>query len=64
MHYERKTNKRRGGVLMYIRNDLSYKIQNDLCIADGDREILIIEFLTKSMKIIIVSCCYKPLDDN
>ena len=49
---------------MYIRNDLSYKIQNDLCIADGDREILIIEFLTKSMKIIIVSCCYKPLDGN
>ena len=47
MHYERKTNKRRGGDLMYIKNDLSYKVQNDLCIADGDREILIIEFLTK-----------------
>ena len=26
IHYERKINKRRGGVLMYIRNDLSYKI--------------------------------------
>ena len=64
MHYERKTNKRRGGVLIYIRNDLSYKIQNDLCIADGNREILIIQFFTKTMKIVIVFCCYKPLDGN
>ena len=33
---------------------------NDLCISDGDREILTIE----SMKSIIVSCCYKPPDGN
>ena len=64
IHYERKTNKRGGGVLMYIRNDLSYKIRNDLCTSDGDREILTIELLTKSMKNIIVSCCYKPPDGN
>ena len=64
VHYERKTNKKRGGVLMYIRNDLSYKIRNDSCISDGDREILTIELLTKSMKNIIVSCYYKPPDSN
>ena len=50
--------------LMNIRNDLTYKIRDDLCISDGDREILTIELLTKSMKNIIVSCCYKPLDGN
>ena len=27
---------------VYIRNDLTYKIRNDLCISDGDREILTI----------------------
>ena len=45
IHYERKANKRRGGVLMYIRNDFTYKIRNDLRISGGDREILIIELL-------------------
>ena len=50
--------------LMYIRNDLTYKIRDDLCISDGDREILTIELLTKSMKNIIVFCCYKPPDGN
>ena len=54
IHYERKTNKRGIGVLMYIRNDLSYKIRNDLCTSDGDREILTTELLTKSMKNIIL----------
>ena len=33
---------------MYIRNELTYKIWNDLCIFDGDREILKNELLTKS----------------
>ena len=62
--HQRKTNKRGGGVLMYIRNDLSYKIRNDLCISDGEREILTSELLTKSMKNIIVSCYYKPPAGN
>ena len=48
IHYERKSNKREGGVPMYIRNDLTYKIRSDLCISDGDREILAIELLTKA----------------
>ena len=61
IYYERKTNKRGGGFLMYSRNDLTYKIRNDLCISDRNREILISELLTKSMKNITVFCCYKPL---
>ena len=64
IYYERKTNKRGGGVLMYIRKDLTYKIRNDSCISDGYTEILTIELLTKSMRNIIVSCCYKALDGN
>ena len=64
IHYERKAGKRGNGVLMYIRNDLTYKIRNDLCISDGNRDTLTIELLTKSIKNIIVSCCYKPPDGN
>lgn len=32
IHYERKTNKRGGWVLTYIRNKLNYRTGNDLCI--------------------------------
>ena len=64
IHYERKANKRGGGFLMYIRNDLTYKIRNDLCISGNNREILTTESLTKSMKNILVSCCYKTPDAN
>ena len=46
-------------VFMYIRNDLTYKIRNDLCISYGDKEMM-----AKSMKNIIVSCYYKPPDGN
>ena len=49
---------------MYIRNDLTYKIRNNLCNSDVDREIFTIELLTKSMKNNIVSCCYKPPYSN
>ena len=53
-----------GGVFMYIRNDLSFKIRKDLCTSGGNKEILTIELLTKIMKDIIVSCYYKPADGN
>ena len=49
---------------MYIKNDFTYKIRNDLCISDGDREIFTIQLLTESMKNVIVSSCYKPPDGN
>ena len=64
IHYERKTNKREGGVLMYIRNDFTYKTQNYLRISAGDREIFANESLTKSIKNIVVPCCSKPPDGN
>ena len=35
-----------------------------MSISDGDREILTIELVTKCMRNIIVSCCYKPPNGN
>ena len=37
-----------------------YRIRNDLCVSDGDREILSIEIINKESKNYIISCCYKP----
>ena len=37
---ERKTNKRREGVLVYIYKSLTCTLRNDLCISDRDKEIL------------------------
>ena len=49
---------------MFIRNDLTFKIQNDFRISESDREILTTDLLTKIMKNIIVSCCYKQSNGN
>ena len=40
---ERKTNKRGGGVLIYIHKRLTCNLRNDMCVSDKDKEILTIE---------------------
>ena len=57
---ERKTNKRGGGVLIYIHKSLAYNLRNDLCVSDKDKEILTIEISRKNDKNILLSCCYRP----
>ena len=37
---ERKTNKPREGVLVYIYKSLTCTLRNDLCVSDRDKEIL------------------------
>ena len=37
---ERKTSKRREGVLVYIYKSLTCTLRNDLCVSDRDKEIL------------------------
>ena len=38
--FKRKTNKRRGSILIYVKTDLMYKIRKDLSISDKDKQIL------------------------
>ena len=38
--FERKTNKKRGSILIYVKTDLMYKIRKDLSISDEDKQIL------------------------
>ena len=55
---ERKTNKRGGGVLIYICKSLAYNLRNDLCVSDKDKDILTIEISREIDKNILLSCCY------
>ena len=55
-----KTNKRGGGVLIYIHKRLKYNLRNDLCVSDKDKEILTIEISRENDKNILLCCCYRP----
>ena len=57
---ERKTNKRGGGVLIYIHKSMAYNLRKDLCVSDKDKEMLTIEIAKENYKNILLSCCYRP----
>ena len=60
IHMERKTGKKGGGVLLFIKSNLNYKYRNELSVSDCDSEILTIEILNKKVKHFIISVCYRP----
>ena len=57
---ERKTNKRGGGVLIYIRKSLKCNLRNDTCVSDKHKEIPTIKISRENDKNILLSCCYRP----
>ena len=62
---ERKTNKRDGGVLIYIHKSLTCNLYHDLCVCDKDKEILPIEISRENDKNIILShFCRPPNGDS
>ena len=58
--YERSKKNRGGGVLIFIKKNLSYKIRKDLSESDEHKEILSLEVSCKNSSNILLSCCYKP----
>ena len=56
---ERKTNKRCGGVLIYIHKRLNCNLRNDLCVSEKDKEILTIDISRENDINIILTCCYR-----
>ena len=50
IHHERKTGKRGGGVLVYIKNSLTYKVRSDISFSSCDNELLTIEIINKHKK--------------
>ncbi|XP_065639571.1 uncharacterized protein LOC136072316 [Hydra vulgaris] len=63
LSFERKTNKRGGGIITYIRNDQITKIREDLSTSDADSEVFTIEITSNKSKNILVSTCYRPPED-
>ena len=57
---DRNTNKRGGGMPIYIHRSLTYKLRNDLCVFDKDKEILAIEISRENDKNILLSPCFRP----
>ena len=59
-HMPTKANK--GGALLYISNELKYKVRNNLWIhKDKKLESIFIEVISKSQKNVVVGCIYKHL---
>ena len=46
--------------MIFIKNNLFYKISKDLSESDEHKEILSQEVLYKNSSNILLSCCYKP----
>ena len=64
--YEKSKKSRGGGILIFIKKNISYKIRKALSEFDEHKEILSPETLNKNPSNILSSCCYKPLkgDNN
>ncbi|XP_065671724.1 uncharacterized protein LOC136089600 [Hydra vulgaris] len=55
----RKTNKRGGGLIIYVKENLRYFVRHDMSISDVNIEVLTIEILSNKTKNIVISCCYR-----
>ena len=64
IHYERKTNKKGGGIVIYIKTNLIYKVRNELSISNSDSEVLTIEIINNKSKNYMITCCYRPPRGN
>ena len=57
IHQERKTGKKGGGILIYVKNHVKLKIIKDISVSDGDSECLTVEIENKNWKNLIITCC-------
>ena len=59
IHQERKTCKKWGGILIYVKNHTKFKIIKALSFSDGDSECITAEIENKNIKILIIILCYR-----
>ena len=53
-----------GGVLIFVKKNLLFKILKDLSESDEHKEILSLAISNKNFSNIFLSCCYKPSKDD
>ena len=58
--FQFKKSRRGGGVLIFIKKNLSYKIRKDLSESYEHKEILSLEISYQTSSNILLSCCFKP----
>ena len=49
-----------GGILIYLKNDIKFKIIEDLSVSDGDNECVTVEIENKNSKNLLITCYYRP----
>ena len=60
IHQERKIGKKGGGILIYLKNDIKFKIIKDLSVSDCNNECVNVEIENKNSKNLLITCCYRP----
>ena len=60
IHQERKSAKKGGGILIYLKNHIKFKIIKDLSVSDSDNECVTIKTEKKNSKNLVIICCYRP----
>ena len=59
LYQERKTGKKGGGILIYVKNHIKFKIIKDISVSDGDSECFTVEIENKNSKNVIITLCYR-----
>ena len=59
-HQERKIGKKVGGILIYVKNHIKFKVMKDLSVSDGNSECVAVEIENKNSKNLIITRCYRP----
>ncbi|XP_065667737.1 uncharacterized protein LOC136088025 [Hydra vulgaris] len=56
IHLQRKSKIRGGGVVIYVKNSLRFKMRKDMCISECNGEFVSIEIVNDKTKNILVNC--------
>ena len=49
-----------GSILIYLKNDLKFKIIKNLSVSDADNERVTVEIENMNSKNLLIRCCYRP----
>ena len=55
-----KLAKKGGGIIIYVKNHIKFKIIRDLFVSDGFSECVTVEIEKKNSKNLIITPCYRP----
>ena len=45
---------------MFLKNDIKFKLIEDLSVSNGNNECVTVEIENKNSKKLVIKCCYRP----